>query len=311
MQYGGQYIAPTQNWTQVQPGYLEHFQRTTKHNTTAGGTQTVEFTHPSRSGLVGKVNNVTHRLAENINQSGDAKTRWSYFALTEPLLHEFKAKTAYGDKSKLSGWVYVSQNHFGWISHTDSQNRVVTSLIPWTNVVDVVPSNRVSAGKGVYRFEPAGAAPGSANKATGFQLFTRDGTVYQFFALKKNTEAFFHTLVGVWQVRQPAEFVSGLNRSGYQPVNAGEGYQTGFPTLAAADDASMNSSGSYALSRDAYHIQSNTGPVSVPQYPVGTVGQTKGLTLEQTRAMKPEVVSTMPHAVVNLGQTAPGQKVLL
>ncbi|PRP79091.1 hypothetical protein PROFUN_13153 [Planoprotostelium fungivorum] len=308
MQYGGQYIPAQQNWTQVQPGYLEHFQRTTKHYTTPGGSQTIEFQHPTRSGIVGKVHNLTHRAAENINGSGDARSRWSYFALTEPLLHEFRAKTAYGDKSKLSGWIYVSQNHFGWISHTDGQNKVVTSLIPWSNVVDIVPSNRTSAGKGVYRFEPAGTAAGSANRADGFQLFTGDGTVYQFFALKKNAEAFFNTLVGVWQVRQPPTFITGLTRSGFQPA-VGEGYQAGFPSMSELNSTGQSSE-AYSLSREAYQISHPAiTPMSIPQYPVGTVGVVQPGVVE--RGLKPELVTPGLHAPINLGQTAPGQKTLL
>jgi len=188
MQFAGNYQPAPQNWTTIQPGYLEHFQRTTKHVTTAGGTQVVDFQQPQGSGLKGRISRSSSGLG------GNSEARWSSFQLAnEPLIAEYPAKTAYGVNSALKGWIYVSASHFGWISHAEG-GRIVTTLIPFSNIVEVVPSTRVKAAKKQYTFQPLDATH-AAGKANGFQVFTKDNLVYQFFALKKS-EDFFNHLYG-------------------------------------------------------------------------------------------------------------------
>jgi len=210
MQYAGNYQAAAQNWTAVQPGYLEHFQRTTKHITTAGGTQVVDLQTPQGSGLSGRIHRSNSGLGSN------AHTRWSSFQLAnEPLIAEYPAKTAYGVNSALKGWIYVSQNNFGWISAAEN-GRIVTTLIPFFNIVEVIPSQRTKAAKKTYTFQPLEAGQ-QRSKAAGFQIFTKDMLVYQFFGLKKSEEFFNHLFGAMGRVGGPLANVDGYANGLSQP----------------------------------------------------------------------------------------------
>jgi len=210
MQYAGNFQPAAQNWTTVQPGYLEHFQRTTKHVTTAGGTQVVDLQQPQGSGLSGRIHRSSSGLGNN------AHTRWSSFQLAnEPLIAEYPAKTSYGVNSALKGWIYVSQNNFGWISAAEN-GRIVTTLIPFFNIVEVVPSQRIKAAKKNYTFQPLEAG-NQRSKAAGFQIFTKDMLVYQFFGLKKSEEFFNHLFGAMGRVGGPLANIDGYANGLSQP----------------------------------------------------------------------------------------------
>ncbi|PRP78142.1 hypothetical protein PROFUN_13944 [Planoprotostelium fungivorum] len=232
MQFGGRYVPAQENWTTIAPGYQQFFERTTKHITTNGGTEVVDFQQPTGTGLKGKIHSLSHKVGYNSSQ------RWSYFNVNEPMIAEYPAKTSYGLNSKLGGWIYVSQNHFGWISQS-SNNRVVTTLIPFSNIVDVVPSSRVKAARKQYTFQPL-AANQTRAKAQGFQVFTKDNLVYQFFGLKK-AEEFFNNLF-TYMGRNPLGTTAAGYSSGFEQPFA---QAAPAPGLATADRGLMMNDGLY------------------------------------------------------------------
>ncbi|PRP78775.1 hypothetical protein PROFUN_00948 [Planoprotostelium fungivorum] len=204
------YTPASQQWTAVDPAMANQFVNN-KLTQTRGGSQVLETQQPVKPGIGGKISNLVHRAEERF--SGNANSRFALFGLAEPLLAEYRGKTSYGQTNRLGGWIYITQNHFGWISHTDSQNRVVKTLLPWSNVVNIVPTSRIRGPGKTYQFAPItaqGAAP------EGFQIFTRDNLIYQFFGFKKNMESIFNLFNNVWLGRHTTPgFVSGMHAGGF------------------------------------------------------------------------------------------------
>jgi len=227
MMYGNtQYRPATQQWTTLDPAMSQNFLGSKNTLTqTRGGSQVLETQTAQKPGLGGKIANIVHRAEERF--SGNANSRWAAFGLNEPLLQEFHAKTSYAD-TRIGGWIFLSQGHFGWISYTDAQNRAIKTLIPWSNIMDIVPTSRVKGqATKTYQFAPI-MAPGAI--AEGFQIFTRDNLVYQFFGLKKNIDQVFALFGNLWVPHYGTRtgFTSGLHHGGFvrSTGNTGMGQTT-------------------------------------------------------------------------------------
>ncbi|PRP86138.1 hypothetical protein PROFUN_03125 [Planoprotostelium fungivorum] len=261
-----EYVPAVQQWSAIDPNLsgrfvnnkVIHLHLTLEANSlqltqTEGGAQILETQSMNRAGFGGKLSNLFHRAEDRFG--GTPNSRWALFGINENLLAEFTAKTSYGAATALKGWIFLAENHFGWVSHIDSQNRVVKTLIPWVNVTDIIPTSRHGPSK-KYQFRPI-TEPGSA-QPEGFQLLTRDNLVYQFFGLKSNIEQVFQLLNNVWLGRHTIPgFVSGLQIGGF---NLGPHNVQGYGLAAQAPQNTLNP-----------NLQNTTAPhtasIQNPSYP--------------------------------------------
>eukprot|EP01117_Protostelium_nocturnum_P005563 TRINITY_DN2012_c0_g1_i1.p1 TRINITY_DN2012_c0_g1~~TRINITY_DN2012_c0_g1_i1.p1 ORF type:complete len:240 (-),score=71.83 TRINITY_DN2012_c0_g1_i1:65-784(-) len=235
------YTFPEEKWEDIDPEY--HSDEIITTNITPGGSEETEIQTEKKSGLAGIFQ---HFHSESTSNRQD---RWKLFGKHEVLLAEYNAKTAFqSGEHSLKGWIFIARNYFGWISHSDSQNRVVKTIIPISNVAKIIPTVR---NKEVAKYAMIEAPEGSHPQ--GFNILTKDNMIYSFLGLKKPDQT-------INLLKSQLLYCSG-SKEEIEAKKSTEGY---FPQhSAAAHNQYLRSSVDYGYSQP---VMGHTAPIASEAY---------------------------------------------
>jgi hypothetical protein len=200
------------NWFDAPVEYQNSYKETTKTktvippqpakmnvNSNPGGSTVIQTETPTKhaTGVMSKIENLTHRAGEHLGIGTDTATRWSLYQIPEPLFGEFHAKAVNGIQGSASGFMFISSGHVCFSSYTNAQNRAIKVIIPLVNIAHIGLAQRVknSAHSSGIVLTPLSSL---SMKANALQIITNDNVNHQFFGFRKNTENVFNLLNHSW-----------------------------------------------------------------------------------------------------------------